>query len=101
MPEDWMSVTSKVFRFEKPGDLLIGEIVSVRDGNYFRPNGTRSKIYDIRGEDGTTYTVFGSSILDRILSTFKVGDKVKIVYKGMTTTKQGRQVKDFEVFMKR
>ncbi len=99
MPEDWKKVRGDIVRFETVGDSIEGELVNVRDGNYFRPDGSKSKIYDIMTPEGTK-TVWGSPVLERQMAAVKLGSKVKIVYKGRIKTKSGREAKDFDVFVK-
>jgi len=42
---------------------------------------------------------WGNTVLDSRLMDAEVGDRIKIVYKGMATSpKTGREYKDFEVF---
>jgi hypothetical protein len=97
---DWKSTAGVVHQFNESGDSIEGELVAVRDGQYMRTNGTKSKIFDIRGNDGKIETVFGSMVLERQMQSVQLGTDVKIVYKGMITTKTGRQAKSFDVFTK-
>jgi hypothetical protein len=55
-----------------------------------------SNLYHIRSDDGTHYKVWGSMILDDLMSKVNMGSDVKIVYKGK---KQGKNnfYKLFEV----
>jgi hypothetical protein len=99
MEDEWKSTTGDVFRFEAEGDSIEGTLAATRDGNYFRPAGGKSQVYDIKTKDGIK-SVFGSMVLERQMQSVKVGDKVKIVYKGTVQTKQGRQAKNYEVFTK-
>lgn len=97
--EDWKKVRGDVFRFENKGDYIEGELVGVRDGIYFRQDGSKSKVYDIMTEEGVK-TVWGSPVLERQMSSVKLGSKIKIVYKGKIKTKIGREANDFDVFVK-
>ena len=100
MADDWKSTTGVVHRFENANDHIEGELVQVRDGNYFRPDGGKSKIYDIKTATGSVETVFGSMILERQMGSIKIGQPVRIVYKGLVSTRSGRKAKAFEVFTK-
>lgn len=97
---DWKATQGEIHRFENNGDSLEGELLQVRDGNYYRPNGEKSKVYDIKTANGSTKTVFGSMVLERQMGSVKPGTMIKIVYKGTVTTKTGREAKAFDVFTK-
>ena len=99
MAEEWKAVQGEVFRFDSEGASIEGELQAVRDGQYFRQNGEKSKVYDIMTPSGVK-SVFGTSILERQMSSVSIGSKVKIVYMGEVDTKSGRQAKNFEVFTK-
>ena len=96
---EWKSTQGAIRRFENPNDSIEGELVQIRDGNYFRPDGSKSKIYDIKSASGVE-TVFGSMILERQMGAVKIGQPVKIVYKGLVGTRSGRKAKAFEVYTK-
>ena len=97
---DWTSTQGVVHRFEKTGDSIEGELVQVRDGNYFRPDGSKSKVYDIRTEAGGVETCFGTMILERLMGSVRIGQQVRIVFRGLVSTRSGREAKNFEVFTK-
>jgi hypothetical protein len=99
MADNWKSTSSEVFRLEHPNDAIEGTLVSVRDGNYFRPDGGKSKVFDIQTTAGIK-SIFGSMILERMMASVKIGSAVKIVYKGTVTTRTGRAAKNYEVFTK-
>ena len=100
MADDWKPTSGEIFRFENNGDSIEGELSQIRDGNYFRPDGTKSKVYDLKTKDGKTKTIFGSMVLERQIASVKVGTQVRIVYKGLVQTKSGRNAKAFEVYTK-
>jgi len=94
---EWTSTTGTVHQFVKENDSIEGELVAIRDGNYFRPDGSKSKVYDLRTPSGSIETVFGSMILERQMISVKIGTKMKIIFKGLIPTRSGRQAKSFEV----
>ena len=100
MTDEWQPTQGEIFRFEKDGDSIEGVLGQVRDGNYFRPDGSKSKVYDIKTNDGKTMTVFGTMILERQMGAVSLNQPVKIVYKGTVNTKSGREAKSYEVFTK-
>lgn len=99
MSEKWKSVTSEPFYLEKEGDGIEGTLVDVRDGNFFRPDGSRSKVYEIETSDGSRKTLFGSMVLERLMKQVQIGSKVKIVYRGTIRTKSGRMAKSYDVYV--
>jgi hypothetical protein len=100
MAEEWHSTQGEVFRFEKDGDSIEGQLVQIRDGNYFRPDGSKSKVFDIKVPSGQTKTIFGTMILERMMGAVKIGQMVKVVSRGVVKTRTGRNAKQFEVFTK-
>jgi len=100
MAGNWQSTSGEIFRFENTNDALEGILTQVRDGNYFRPDGSKSRVYDIKTANGKIMTVFGSMILERQMGSVKIGQEVKIIYKGTVSTKTGRKAKAFDVFIR-
>lgn len=96
--DEWKSLSTEVVSFEKAGDSIEGKLIDVRDGNFFRPDGSKSKVYDIETATGVK-TLFGSMILERLMRKVQVGRRVKIVYKGTVKTKSGRMAKSYEVYV--
>lgn len=98
---EWKSTTGEIFRFEKEGDSIEGTLANIRDGKYFRPEtGAKSKVFDIRTKDGTMKSIFGTAVLERLLSSVQLNTEVKVTFKGVTKTKAGNDLKQFEVFTK-
>jgi hypothetical protein len=100
MPGNWQSTSGEIFRFENENDSLEGTLMQIRDGNYFRPDGSKSRVYDIKDNAGKVRTVFGSMILERQMGSVKIGQELKIVFKGLVSTKSGRKAKAFDVFIR-
>lgn len=98
MAGNWQSTSGEIFRFEKENDSIEGTLAQVRDGNYFRPDGTKSKVYDLKVAGGATKTIFGTMVLERQLGSVKIGTEVKVVYLGTISTKGGRKAKNFTVY---
>ena len=74
---------------------FIGTFVSAE--SEVGPN--KSNLYTFRKEDGELMGVWGNTILDSRFKNLSVGEDVKIVYKGKTTSpKTGRDYNNFEVF---
>jgi len=98
--DKWMSTEGDVFRFEKDGDSLEGKLVAIRDGSYYRPDGGKSRIYDIETKEGVK-TIFGTMVLERNMASVEVGSEVKVIFKGLVNTKRGTQAKMFTVMTPR
>ena len=96
MSDEWTEVKGGVmFSFDSEGDSLEGELIDVRteQGKY------KSTFDDIkRGND--LLSVFGSTVLDGRMKRVKIGEFVKIVFKGVQANKEGNNYKDYQVFVK-
>lgn len=72
------------WKFEKDGDFIEGFLVDKKDDI-----GTnKSKMYSLETADGVK-NVWGSAILDSRMTFVKIGDKIKITYKGLGEAKAG------------
>ena len=47
--------------------------------------------------DGKNYSILGGTVLDKRLATCNKGDRIRITFKGMAKTKEGRQFKNYEI----
>lgn len=95
--EEWKEIKGgNIFNFEKEGEALEGKLVDVRtDQGKFK-----SVVYDIEKADNELISLFGSTVLDGRMKRVKIGDSVKIVFKGTVKSKTGREYADFQVFVK-
>ena len=73
------------FTYEEEGDFIEGILVQKQE----HIGANDSWLYSIETLDGVK-NVWGSAILDSKLTFVKVGDKVKITYKGLGEAKEGR-----------
>ena len=81
----------------KDGDEIVGKYVSKKENLGQRNNST---LYQIETEDGEL-SVWGSTVLDTRLKNVKEGHGVKIIYKGMKKTKDGKtKYHDYDVYHK-
>lgn len=87
----------KIYKFSEQGETLTGKILNIRDGSF------KNKVYDILTDDGEAVTVFGTTILDRLMQQIQIGDEVRIKYVGdIPPKKKGMNpAKNFEVFRKK
>lgn len=94
---DWKKVSSKIMKFEKIGDEIVGTLMNVETGHTYQ-----NKVYKILDSDQELYAVFGTSVLDTQMSGIAIGSLIKIVYTGTTENKKKglNAIKNFEVFVK-
>ena len=77
-PEDWT--------YEKDGDFIEGLLVRVQEN--VGPN--NSRLYSLETPEGVK-NVWGATLLDSRMAFVKVGDKVRITYKGLAEAKFGKK----------
>ena len=74
-----------IWKYEKDGDFIEGILVQVQGGI----GANESKLYSIETPEGVK-NVWGAAILDSRMSLVKVGEKIKITYKGLSEAKAGK-----------
>jgi len=77
-PTDWT--------YEKDGDFIEGVLVQKQEK--IGPN--QSMLYSIENPEGVK-SVWGSAILDQRMAFVKVGEKIKITYKGLAEPTPGKK----------
>ncbi len=77
-PTDWT--------YKKDGDFIEGILVRVQEN--IGPN--QSMLYSIETSEEVK-SVWGATILDQRMALVKVGDKIKITYKGLAEAKAGKK----------
>ncbi len=77
-PTDWT--------YEKDGDFIEG--ILVRSQEKVGPN--QSMLYSIENPEGVK-SVWGSAILDQRMAFVKIGEKIKITYKGLAEPTAGKK----------
>ena len=82
----YQEVNPTAWTYEKDGDFIEGELVSVQSD----VGVNKSMLYSIRTEDGTVKSVWGASVLDSRMALISVGSKVKITFKGKAEAKKGK-----------
>jgi hypothetical protein len=93
MTEEWKKIEPNVWKPENDGDEIEGVLISVEP-----ETGTfKSTIYHLeKGEE--QWAVWGTTVLDDRMQYVHVGEKFKIIYKGLQKNTKGQDVKIFEVF---
>jgi len=81
----YKEIDPKVWKYEKDGDFVEGILVQKQD----KVGENESWMYSINTPEGIK-NVWGSVILDSRMTLAKVGDKIKITYKGLGEAKSGR-----------
>lgn len=76
-PQDW--------KYEKDGDFIEGVLVRVQEDIGIN----KSKLYSLETPEGVK-SVWGATILDSRMALVKVGEKIKITYKGHAEAKSGK-----------
>ena len=77
-PTDWT--------YEKDGDFIEGILIRVQEN--IGPN--QSMLYSIETSEEVK-SVWGATILDQRMALVKVGEKIKITYKGLAKAKAGKK----------
>ena len=90
--------TSSVIKLEKEGDSITGVLMNYEESKMYKD----SYALAFRKEDGKIETIFTNEIpVQAIKAHDLIGKEVKLVFKGMTKTQDGKfEYKDYEVFFK-
>lgn len=95
---DWKKVEmGDTWNPEKEGDEIVGLFVG-KEENVGENN---SNLYTLEAsDDNRSVSVWGTTVLDVRMKNVKVGEEVKIIFKGWkdSPTRKGKQYKDFEVY---
>jgi hypothetical protein len=90
--EDYQEIEPTVWKPKESGDETEGILINKRKGQY-------GGIYCLEWK-GKQFVVFGSTVLDDRMNYVKVGEQVKIVYKGLVRNSRGQDTKIFKVYRK-
>ena len=78
-------INPTVWKYENDGDFIEGIVVN-KEADVGE---NKSWMYSIETPEGVK-NVWGSAILDTRMTFVKIGDKIKITYKGLGESKAGR-----------
>ncbi len=81
----YKEINPEYWTYENEGDFVEGILVSKQE----EVGENKSQLYQIETTEGIK-SVWGSVILDGRMALTKVGDKIKITYKGLGEAKSGR-----------
>jgi len=74
------------WKFEKDGDFIEGVLVRSQD----KVGANNSMLYSIETPNDGVKSVWGSAILDSRMALTKIGDKIRITFKGLGEAKGGK-----------
>ena len=87
MTQDWKENTGNTWKPEKKDDEVVGILVDVETG--VGQNG--STMYTVeQSSNHETVNIWGSTVLDSRMKGIKVGEEVRIVYKGLGDKQPGK-----------
>ena len=81
----YKEINPEAWTYEKDGDFIEGVLLRKEDN----VGENESWLYSIETPEGVK-NVWGSAVLDTRIALIKVGEKVKITYKGKGEAKAGR-----------
>jgi len=93
--EKWTKIESTIFKFEKKGDEIEGQYISKEQSANFN-----NEVYKIKDASGETFSVFGTVVLQSLMSSVKIGTNVRIVFTDVKKNEKKGQndIKMFEVY---
>jgi len=74
------------WKFTNDGDFIEGVLVRTQDD----VGANKSMLYSIETPNEGVKSVWGSAVLDSRMALTKIGDKVKITFKGLGEAKAGK-----------
>ena len=94
----YKEIDPSTWTYENDGDFIEGVLLAKQSDIGVN----KSMLYSVETSQGVVLNVWGSTILDQKMELIKVGEKVKIVYKGTTEAKPGKNpAKIFQVLVDR
>lgn len=86
--------SDSVVEFSKPNQAFDGHFLGT---NKFQGNYGPSTAHIFLGEDGKTHCIYGTKVLDDLMSEIAIGTHTWVVYKGKKKTKNGNMAKIWDV----
>lgn len=74
----FIKIEEAVWNYEKTDDNVIGVLINIKE----EVGVNKSKMYVLEYEN-KCFNVWGTVVLDNLMSHIKVGDLIKIIYKGL------------------
>lgn len=93
--ENWKTIEPKIWngKDEKEGDTISGVLIGKEPKDEIKETSAR---YFVENEGGI-FLLWGSAVLDDRMNYVKVGDKIRITYKGKDKNKKGQPLKLYRV----
>lgn len=86
---------SDFFRFENPGDILVGKLVEKSE---ITIRGKPGKKYKVENDSGTIIAFNGGTKIDDVLEMLPLGIMVRIEFTGYSEkTASGNRMKNFDI----
>lgn len=82
----YREVNPELWGYKEDGDFIEGVLINKES----EVGENKSWMYNIETSEGEVKNVWGSAILDSRMKFVKVGNKIKITYKGLGESKAGR-----------
>jgi len=79
-------INPDVWKYENDGDAIEGVLVKREDN----VGANESTIYSLETSPGVFKSVWGSVILDQRMALVKIGQKIRITYKGLAEKQPGK-----------
>ena len=89
--ENWTTLTPAVWKPENHGEQIIGTLISKV------PKAEQVSARYYIENNGKTYLLWGSAVLDSRLLFVPIGSRVRITFEGMNKNKSGQDLKMYKV----
>jgi len=94
--KEWNKIEPGLWRPEKDGEEITGILVGIEDSTKYE---NKNYCIEVKKDEKTEQiTIFGTTVLDNKMQYAKIGQEVRIVYKGMQKNQRGQDTKIFEVY---
>jgi len=95
MKDEWTKVETEIWDPEE-GDELSGVYLGFK----LEVGPNKSNLYKVEVSEGKQLGIWGCHILNDLMLSIKVGQQVKIQFKGKVKPDKGNEYKTYEVFTK-
>ena len=79
-------INPSIWTYGKEGDSIEGVLVDSQDD----VGVNKSKLYSLEVSKGDFQSVWGSAVLDQRMSLVKIGEKIRITFKGLSEASPGK-----------
>lgn len=94
--DGWININNSTWSPERPGDTIEGELIEKK----FNVGRWNHNLYVLKRRDGSCRDVWGCYRLDKKMEEIKVGDIIRIRFKGEITKNDGEFMYDYDVLKK-